>query len=128
MMSGPVKGCQARRRGGLLGILSQAMQAADRLRGQQAPLLLGLLPLLCWKVHAGIEPAVRAAGQSPCPVLGEPVASVPVGLAVAQAVVDEGRLPLQARPAQLAADRLRQVCLQQAGRLGFLDRNGVDGG
>ena len=42
-----------------------------------------------------------------------------VRLAVAQAVVDEaGRLPLQARPAQLAADRLRQVCLQQAGRLG----------
>ena len=30
------------------------------------------------------------------------------------------RLPLEARPQQFAAHRRRQLCLQQAGRLGFL--------
>ena len=50
-----------------------------------------------------------------------------VGFAVAQAVVDEAdRLPPEARPHQFTADRLRQVCPQQAGRLGLLSEHGTE--
>ena len=78
-------------------------------------------PTLVWSCssstysHAGAPPPLRSIGVQQ------------VGFAVAQAVVDEAdRLPPEARPHQFTADRLRQVCPQQAGRLGLLSEHGTE--